>query len=579
MEQVEQGFNIRDFTRVAIRRKKTLFGVFGAILITALLFALFLPAIFRSTSVILIEKQEIPVDLVRSTVTSYADQRIQVISQRVMTTQNLTSVINKYNLYEKERRKYPLEVVIEKMRKAIDRQMISAEVLDPQQGRPVSATIAFQLSFVNESAAIAQKVVNEIVSLYMNENLKSRTEAAIESSTFFTQEEERLKTKVAELENALAKYKEENVNQLPENAGFLRDLIERARSEMADADRRQNEAYQRKLLLQTQLTGVSPYEEVINEMGQRVLGPGARIRSIKDQLSKARAAYGPNHPDVRRLERELAGVQGEGTQGSDTESKSKLVSARIELAALKKKYGENHPDVQAMIRTVAALEKESSSTAPEQAEESAPNNPVFVGIQSQIASTDAEISGLEANRKTLKDRIQQLESNLHLSPKAEQKYREISREYENAMAEYREITAKRMQADLSKNLEDERKGEKFTLLEPPTLPEEPFKPNRILIAILGLVAALVGGLGVVGLLEAVDDQVHGRAGVVAILGAPPLGVIPAMYGTGDVRTQNRLKWAMGLGLLTLVAGGLAAVNTMFMKLDVLWFSVLRKIGF
>ena len=175
MESSEQGFSLRELIKVATRRRALLLAVTGSILLLALLFALLLPSSYRSNAVVLIEKQEIPADLVRSTVTSYADQRIQVISQRVMTSENLTNIIQKYNLYEKKRRKEPLEVVLEDMRGDIVRQMISADVLDPVLGRAVSATIAFRLSFVNQSPSVAQKVVNEVVSLYLNENLKSRT--------------------------------------------------------------------------------------------------------------------------------------------------------------------------------------------------------------------------------------------------------------------------------------------------------------------------------------------------------------------------------------------------------------------
>jgi succinoglycan biosynthesis transport protein ExoP len=571
MESSEQGFSLRELIKVATRRRALLFAVMGSILLLALLFALLLPSSYRSNAVVLIEKQEIPPDLVRSTVTSYADQRIQVISQRVMTSENLTNIIQKYNLYEKKRRKEPLEVVLEDMRGDIVRQMISADVLDPVLGRAVSATIAFRLSFVNQSPSVAQKVVNEVVSLYLNENLKSRTDAAVQTTSFLIAEEARLTQRVGELESQLALFKEENLNQLPENAIFQRDLFERVRTDIAETDRQRNEAFQRKLLLQAQLTAVSPYGDMYNDQGQRVLDGENRSRALKEELDRTKANYGDKHPDVRRLQRELTaagGVDDPSSAASET-----LRRARAELGRLTSKYSPTHPDVLAQQRKVAALE-----AAIRAAPAAKPSNPIYQGIESQIAVTEAEMSSLEGKRQVLTARLGQLEKDIQTAPKAEQRFQEISREYENAMTEYREITAKRRLADISKNLEDDRKSEKFTLLEPPSLPEEPFKPNRLLIVILGLLGAIVGGLATIGLVESLDTRIHGRASVVELLGVPPLGAIPVMYLPDARRSKVRLKVYAGVGALGIACVGLLLVHLAFIRLDVLWFIVLRKLG-
>ena len=117
------------------RRRKTFFVVVAAALAVTFLLAMLLPATYRSTATILIEQQEIPQDLVRSVITSFADQRVQVISQRVMTTQNLLTLIDRYNLYPDIRRRQPREVLLKKMREDIAMKMISADVIDPRSGQ------------------------------------------------------------------------------------------------------------------------------------------------------------------------------------------------------------------------------------------------------------------------------------------------------------------------------------------------------------------------------------------------------------------------------------------------------------
>src|SRR5580704_1875236 len=125
------------------RRRGTFYGVVGAAVLLTMLLTLLLPPTYRATGTILIEQQEIPQELVRSVITSFADQRVQVISQRVMTSQNLLSLIERYNLYPDIREKQPREVLLAKMRKDIGMHMISADVIDPRSGRPTQATIAF----------------------------------------------------------------------------------------------------------------------------------------------------------------------------------------------------------------------------------------------------------------------------------------------------------------------------------------------------------------------------------------------------------------------------------------------------
>ena len=114
-----QAPDINDYLKIIKRRRKYLVLPFLAIAILSILLAVLLPSVFRSTATILIEEQEIPSELVHSTVTTFADQRIQVISQRIMTRANLMDVIQKFDLYPKERKSKSEERILEKMRKSI----------------------------------------------------------------------------------------------------------------------------------------------------------------------------------------------------------------------------------------------------------------------------------------------------------------------------------------------------------------------------------------------------------------------------------------------------------------------------
>ena len=196
------------------------------------------PPTYRSAGTILIEQQEIPEDFVHSAITSYADQRVQVISQRVMTSSNLLDIIRKYDLYPEARRTKAREVIVADMRNDIKLEMISADVMDPRQGRATKATIAFSVSFVSRSPQLAAAVANELTSLYLRENLETRKQQAEGTADFLASEAARIGVQVTELERKLADFKAKNANSLPEYAQLNVQLASRAQDDMRELDAR-----------------------------------------------------------------------------------------------------------------------------------------------------------------------------------------------------------------------------------------------------------------------------------------------------------------------------------------------------
>src|SRR5580698_10414498 len=220
-------------------RQRAIFVIVaGLAAVVALAIALLLPPTYRATGTILIEQQEIPQEMVRSVITSFADQRVQVISQRVMTTQNLLSLIERYNLYPDIREKQPREVLLAEMAKDIGMHMISADVIDPRSGRPTQATIAFSVSYQSRSPDLVLKVANELTTLYLNENLTSRTQLGQQTSTFFSEEATRQRQRIDELDKTLAAFKEKHHEELPEFTQFNAQNADRTELDLRDSENR-----------------------------------------------------------------------------------------------------------------------------------------------------------------------------------------------------------------------------------------------------------------------------------------------------------------------------------------------------
>ena len=206
-------FDPKKILRIVRRRIKPMLIVSTIFLFVSLLIVMLLPKVYKSTATILIEQQEIPQDLVRSTVTSYADQRVQVIMQRAMTFSNLTQIIKKFSLYSDIYKREPMEKIVAMMKNDIHHNMISADVVDPRSGRPVEATLAFSIGFESKSPKLAQQVANELSNLFINENLRTRRDMANQTADFLLSESESLEKRITDTETRMAKFKEEYMEQ------------------------------------------------------------------------------------------------------------------------------------------------------------------------------------------------------------------------------------------------------------------------------------------------------------------------------------------------------------------------------
>jgi uncharacterized protein involved in exopolysaccharide biosynthesis len=246
----------QDFLDILKRRKWSIILPACIIFTIAALVAFLLPPIYRSTSTILIEDQEIPRDYVNSTVTSFVEQRLQSINQRIMGTDKLLEIINRFNLYPDLRKKWTTEEVIEKLRKDIKLNTVSADVIDPRSGMPRPATIAFTLSYEGKNPQLVQQVANELASLYLGENLKVRERQSQGTSQFFEEEMNRVRTQLQGADAELAAYKQKNIKELPElvqtNLQML-DMEERDLTSLHDQLRTMREKESR---LQTQLASI-----------------------------------------------------------------------------------------------------------------------------------------------------------------------------------------------------------------------------------------------------------------------------------------------------------------------------------
>ena len=578
-----QSLSLGELFAIVRRRRVAMLWTFVSIAVLTVMLAFLWPATYKASGTILIEQQEVPADLVRSTISSYADQRIQMITQQVMTTDNLYKIILKYDLYVRERKTKSREAVMKKMHEDIGFNMISADVIDPRSGNPTKATIAFSVSYKNRSPDMAARVANELVSLYLEQNIENRKERTADAATFLTSESLRLSTHINDLQTQISQFKEQHSNELPELTQLNIQMMNRTDDELRDTENRIRSLDQQLTYLQSQLAQLSPSSQVYTSTGERVLSPNDRLKFLRTEYARVSGLYAPTHPDVLRLQREIASLEkSSGTVNEGNDLQRQLLDAQTKLAEAQQKYSADHPDVLRLQRMIESLQtniadanKRDQLAKPKPVE---PDNPAYIQIKAQVEATQAERSSLLNKTKQLKVEVTDYEHRLAAAPVVEHEYTTMMRELDNTQLQYRVLSQKQMEAQSAQNLETERKGERFTLIEPPLTPEEPASPNRVVIFVLGLVLAMGGAIGIAAAREGMDTSVRSRRDLESLLSIPPLAVVPWIETAADriaaVRRQ-RITVASSIGVLVLM---ITSVHLFYRPLDVLWQVIMRRLA-
>lgn len=565
------------YLHMVARRKWLVLAVTLPVILLFIASIFIIEPTYRAQATILIEEQDVPSSLVQTTVTSYAVQRIEEIKQKIMTNSNIISIAEQFDLYtEDEFEKLTRSEISHNFRSSVSVSPISAEVIDPRSGRPGQAVIAFSLAFKGRNAQTVHKVTNELVTLFLNENLKERAEQSESTSEFLESEANSLNQQLKTYEKSIAEFKEKNKGSLPELKTYNLNVIDRSQNEILNIETRIQDLEVRKIGLQSKLLQISPSAPQVLANGQNVLGVSDRIKALKSEYNKKKSLYHKDHPDLVRLKREIEALSDSSPDSrnrSDLAKELELLNNNLE--ALLSKYNEEHPEVVSLKKRISDLEK-GFETSNDFQEELIPDNPSYILIATQLESIESEISALRNKQSELRKKIDLHEALLKEAPSVEKDYAALLRDYENTRLKYREIKAKLMSADLAKNLEQEQKGERFTLIQPPERPEEPISPNKKIIIFLGIIVGLAAGIGAAFVADLVDQRVYGYQSITELLPEEPLVSIPFIKNERNKRALL-LTYIIGItSLLLLLVVALCAIHFLYEPLDVLWYVLLRK---
>ncbi|WXG56191.1 MAG: lipopolysaccharide biosynthesis protein [Candidatus Sedimenticola sp. (ex Thyasira tokunagai)] len=528
----EEVKTIGDYWLIAKRRKYLFVIPFVLLMAVTVVIALVLPAVYRSEGVILVESQQIPSDLIRSTVTSYAEERIQVIKQRVMTRDNLLEIAKKYKTMGVKGKSSLVTEIVEDIESRISIELVSVGGNKDRRKKNTTQTLAFTVAFEHEIPTVAQQVSNALVTLFLDENLKARTERATETTDFITKEADKLKAEIEAIEDQIAEYKEQNKDSLPEHLDLNMKALERAQLALSEIDREIKSQREQRTYLDVELT--SQKSMMPSVQANEVLTPAQKLILLKENYSQLSAVYGPAHPDIKKVKREISILEDEVG-----------------------KSGDGTPESGAVVEEV---------------------NPTIMLLEARIAASNSNIASLNALKIKQLKKLEMLEERVIKTPQVERGFKALGRDYENLQKKYAGLRTKQTEAQLSQSMEEQSKAERFSLLEPPVLPEKPIRPDRAKIILLGFFLSVGGAFGLVLLAEGVDHSIRGSRHLARIVKEMPLVSIPYIINQKDINRRRRIRLYILLAIVLLIAAALVLGHFYYKPLDMIWYKLLRLSG-
>ncbi len=575
----DEGLDLGELLRGLWRRRVFISLATAAVFAVGVVIILAWPTTYQSTATILLEEPEVPRTLMQTTVTTFAAEQIQYINQRVMTRTNLANIIEKFDLYKEKRRYTPTLLLTDEVRDNMLLDLINVEMTDPNRGVPMMKALAFIVGFKDESPETAQRVTNEVVSLYMEENVRSRTVQTVETREFLTEEVRRLDVQVKELEEEMARFKEDNDTNLPEMTRINMTNIERIDRQLMDLGNRISGLDESRIIIDSQLAQIEPTRPMILPDGSAAMSPTDQLKSLQTKLARLKGMYSEEHPDISRTRREIAALQAEtGLTADLTEVIGLLNTARTELAKARENYGSDHPEVirlerlvDSLVETVKAQKKETDTLI-------TPDNPVYIQLVAQHDSIDAQERSFISQQKELRAQLKEYEDRMLKAPAVEQHLVAMQRELQSATGRYYAMRDRQFAAEMGEALETQSKGERFVLVEPANLPLEPVSPNRPALLILLIFLSPAAGAGYVILRRMMDNSIWGAKMLDSVQGTPAIAEIPIILTQAEKRHTRRVRIFTLAGAPVALAMLAVTIHYAMRPLDVLWFIVLRKLG-
>jgi polysaccharide biosynthesis transport protein len=508
-----------------VRRRAMLAAcVFAVVLAAAVSLALYLPDLYRATTLVVVERP-ISEAAVRTPLAGELESRLYVIKQEILSRDRLIALIERFNLYPELRARAGIEEVLSQARDDI-----SVQPAGPEQVSGRTKTVSFSLSYTGNSREKVAEVTNAVAAFYVQQNQQMRSQEAIRTTEFLRQQLSEAKADLDQHDGAMRAFANRYTGQLPQQVGINLATLQRLNTQLQLNGEQQIRIIEQRDKLFEGLRGASV---MTRDSGGGDISPEGlerlkNIEEIRQQLTQSEAQFTEKHPDVVRLREQLAIMEREYKAAEAEEARK-----RKEAQAATRAGGADADLGSPQIR------------------------------RRTIESLGTELEKLRQDEANIRRTISGFEQRLESSPQREQDYAFITRDYTAAKEQYDSLLKRYEEAQMTQSLETDRAGETFRVLDPALPPEGPAAPNRFRLLIMGLLLAAAAAAAAVLIREQFDtafhsvDELRDYTTVPVLVSIPPIGPTPAV---------NRLKTAF-VAVSTLAAIALVATTAAYLAHD------------
>ncbi len=520
-----RALDMEDYIDVIRRHRAWMLGPIFAALVISVVVAFLWPDTYVSSAMIRVIPSQVSERMAPQVINAEMSQRVSSMANEILSRTALTNIINSLQLYPRDRKRLPNEDVVEMMRRDI--KIGAVGLLAAQQNERVNA---FRISFSYNDRLLAQKVCQELVSKFIDANLRTQQTQMTSADDFFKEQLDTRKKRLEDIDLRLTSFRVQNQGRLPEQVSSNVSALQAMENRMGNLNSGIQRASQDKMLFES------------------------RLSILKDQLRQS------SQPQTQQSEQREQRERVTSDRLATTERD--ILMAETNLAALLEQYKENHPDVGRRRSELAVLKRRRDIIASEdEAKKSAPvaaekprglnNNQVreVREIEAQIAATQSmieakrvEMENLQKDYNVASGQSRTLQSQISAMPVGEAKYDELLRERALAKEQYEETSKKSEISNTQVQLTNRKQSETLELLDPANTPQQPTEPNRYMIVGAGMAIGALVGMFIVAAREMKDTTLKSLKDVRAYTQLTVLGSVPLLENDLVVRRRRRLTW-------------------------------------
>jgi polysaccharide biosynthesis transport protein len=505
MEEFEDQKSMRglnEYWAMVVRRRWWILGPLFLGWLIVFASAWIIPSKYTSEAVILVEQQKVPEQFVRPNVQVDLQERLQSITNQVLSRTRLLAIINSLHLYQGTLANSD-DDKIEQMRKDIKIDLIQTPA---STGRPISLT-AFKVSYSAAKPQIAQQVNTQLASSFINENVLASQQQSESTTNFLDSQLNAAGAALAEQEKKMRAYEAAHMGELPDQLQSNLQILSGTQAQLqAAVDARdralQQQAYLNSLATQYDAMGVSESNPALPPSNAQ------QLEMMRAELAVLESKYTPDHPDVKKLKDTIA-----------------------KMEQMQKDTPEDKTDD-------ASKDSDKSVATPSQLQAMTP----VMQIQSQLKANKLEIQTREAQIAKLEAKVNQYQARLNATPERQQELADIMRNYDESKKNYDQLLGKTMASSLATSLTRQQQGDQFRVIDPPSLPEKASFPDRFKFSLAalgaGLFLAFVFGAGT----EFTDDRIRSESDLIEAAPLPVLAEIPPLPTDREMAAHRWKPW-------------------------------------